>query len=95
MSANAYDTSSNWVAGVRVTSKNQGAVGAAALKSGTGNSTLNAALLNLQDMDDVETYLAASTAHGVGYYSATRLSQLNKNDKIFAAKSIADPNSLK
>ena len=95
MPASGWDNQSNYVAGVRVTSKNQGAVGPTKLKTGNGDSALAPALLALTTLADVDTYLAASTAHGVGYYTARKLAQMTKRDKIYAAQLIADPNSMK
>jgi hypothetical protein len=39
---------------------------------------------------DLRTALGASTAHGVGYYSAAKLNQMNKNDMIYALRLIND-----
>lgn len=39
---------------------------------------------------DLRTALGASTAHGVGYYTAAKLNQMTRNDMIYALRLIND-----
>lgn len=95
MSQYAYDRNSNEIAGIKVTSKNQGATSPALLKSGTGNSTLSTTSKQVNDINDLEVILAASTAFGVGYYNAARLARMTKNDKVYAVRLLNDSASIK
>lgn len=95
MSQYSYDRNSNEIAGIKVTSKNQGATSPALLKSGTGNSTLSSQSKGVNDINDLEVLLAASTAFGAGYYSPARLARMTKNDKVYAVRLLFDAASIK
>lgn len=95
MSQYVYDRNSNEIAGIKVTSKNQGATSPTLLKSGTGNSTLSSQSKGVNDINDVEVLLAASTAHGVGYYTPRRLAMMTKNDKVYALRQVFDAASIR
>lgn len=52
--------------------------------AGVGDASTYASVAGLR------TFLGASTAHGAGYYSASRLNTMTKNDMVSAARLIQD-----
>lgn len=43
----------------------------------------------------LRTYLAASTAHGAGFYTSARMDNMTKNDLVYAARLIQDAAGVK
>jgi hypothetical protein len=88
MSANAFDLHSNYIAGIRVTTKNHGL---GAVKS-TGNRAINATASAPRDRAEIEAQLQALNA---GYWTNKRLQQTNLNDLVYALVIGYDPTMLK
>lgn len=57
---------------------------------GTASRVTSPTLAIYNDINQMRTYLAASTGHGAGYYSVSRLNQMTRNDMVMAVRQLAD-----